>query len=69
LVKIALQAAMDDGTVRAGPVETLAHVLVASLNEAAMLVARAPHSKSARQDAVTAIDRILAGIARTGPEP
>jgi len=63
LLKGALRAAMDEGTVAPGPVDTLAHVLVGALNEAAMLVAQAHGSKRARSDAVAAVDRLLAGIA------
>jgi AcrR family transcriptional regulator len=63
LLKGALQAAMEEGTVQPGSVDMLAHVLVGALNEAAMLIGASGGSERARTDAVAAIDRLLAGIA------
>lgn len=62
LVKGALQAAIDEGVVQPGPVDTLAHVLVGALNEAAMIVGLAHGSKAARRDTARAVDRLLEGI-------
>jgi len=63
LLRLALSEAMREGAVKPGPVDTLAHVLVGALNEAAMLIGRAQEPSGVRDDAVIAIDRLLAGIA------
>jgi AcrR family transcriptional regulator len=67
LLRAGIQAAMEAGAVQPGPVDLVAHMLVAALDEAAMLVGRAADPAAARQDAALVIDRILAGIA--GGEP
>ena len=63
LLRAGIQAAMDSGAVQAGPVDLAAHMLVAALDEAAMVIGRATEPEAARRDAVLVIDRILAGIA------
>jgi len=69
LLRTGIQAAMDDGSIEPGPVDALAHLLVAALDEAAMLVGRADRHAAARHDALLVIDRILAGIAGSGSSP
>jgi AcrR family transcriptional regulator len=68
LLRISLQTAMDEGAVRPGNVELLAHVLVAALNEAALVVGRSSDQQGARSAAIATIDRLLTGIAG-GPLP
>jgi AcrR family transcriptional regulator len=63
MLKVGLQAAIEEGAVPPVPVETVAHLLVGALNEAGMVVARADDTQTARQDAVLSIRRLLAGIA------
>jgi hypothetical protein len=46
-----------------GPVDTLAPLLVAALDEAAMLVATAASPAAARHEAALIITRILVGLA------
>lgn len=65
LLRAGIQAAIDQGVVEPGPVDALAHSLVAALDEAALLVGRAASPAGARRDAALVIDRILAGIAGT----
>jgi AcrR family transcriptional regulator len=65
LLRAGIQAAIDQGSIEPGPVDALAHSLVAALNEAAMLVGRAASPATARRDAALVIDRILTGIAGT----
>jgi AcrR family transcriptional regulator len=67
LLRAGIQAAMEAGAVQAGPVDLVAHMLVAALDEAAMVVGRATEPDAARQDAALVIDRILAGIAGEPP--
>jgi len=63
LVKLGIRRAIEEGAIESGPVDTLAHMLVSALNEAAMLIGRSANPNSARNDAMRALDRILAGIA------
>ena len=68
LVKIGIRRAIQEGAIESGPVDTLAHMLVSALNEAAMLIGRSADPDSTRNDAMRALDRILAGIAGK-PQP
>lgn len=63
LVKLGIRRAIDDGAIQPGPVEELSHMLVSALNEAAMLIGRSPRPDLARDDALAALERILAGLA------
>lgn len=69
LMPAGIQAAMEQGSIEPGPVDVLAHMLVAALDEAAMLVDRATSPATARRQATLAIDRILAGIAGSAAPP
>jgi AcrR family transcriptional regulator len=68
LLRAGIQAAMDQGAIEPGPVDTLAHLLVAALDEAAMLVGRAASPATARREAALIINRILTGIAGSAAE-
>jgi AcrR family transcriptional regulator len=59
LVTMALQAAMDAGQMEHQPVEPLAHMLLAALNEGAMLVAQADDQAAARAEVGAAVDKLL----------
>jgi AcrR family transcriptional regulator len=67
LLRAGIQAAVDEGAIEPGPVDTLAYLLVAALDEAAMLVATAASPAAARQEAALIITRILAGVAGSAP--
>jgi AcrR family transcriptional regulator len=67
LLRAGIQAAMEAGAVQAGPVDLIAHMLVAALDEAAMVIGRATDPQAARRDAALVIDRILAGVAGERP--
>ena len=62
LVTMALQAAMDAGQMERQPVEPLAHMLLAALNEGAMLVAQADDQAAARAEVGAAVDKLLARL-------
>ncbi|MBI3799038.1 MAG: TetR/AcrR family transcriptional regulator [Deltaproteobacteria bacterium] len=62
LVRQSLQAAMDAGEVDFLPVEPLAHILLGSLTEAAMVIARAEDVQSARAEVGAVVDRLLKGL-------
>ena len=60
-----LEQGMAAGTLRAAPLEPLAHVLLASVNESALYIANAAHPKRAMTEARAAIDRLLDGLRPT----
>ena len=62
LVQLALQSAMDVGTIIPQPVAPLAHILIGALDEAALYVARAEDPAAARQRCAAIIDQILRSI-------
>jgi AcrR family transcriptional regulator len=59
LVQATLQAAMDAELIERQPVRPLAHLLIGSLDEAAMLVARADDGGQTKQEVAAAIERHL----------
>ena len=58
----ALETAAADGVVRSDQPQLLAHLLVALLNEAAMMVAEADDPRIARQAVVKELQTILDGL-------
>ena len=59
MVKAVLQLIADQGKLRQELVDTLAHVLLASVNEVALLVARAPDQEAAMEAGAAAFDELL----------
>jgi AcrR family transcriptional regulator len=62
LLEVALQNAMDAGALMAAPARAIAHVLIAALDEAAMVVARADDQETARQEMGQTVRRLLEGL-------
>jgi AcrR family transcriptional regulator len=62
LVREGLAAVMEAGQMEAQPVEPLAHMLLAALNEGAMLVAQADDQGAARAEVGAAVDKLLARL-------
>jgi AcrR family transcriptional regulator len=58
-IKAALQAVADDGRLRPDLVATFAHLLLASVNELALLVALADHPETAMRAGTEAIEVLL----------
>ena len=58
----ALQAAMDAKLIRPQPVEPLAHVLLGSIIEAALLLAHSEDAAERRADVGAALDGLLRGL-------
>jgi AcrR family transcriptional regulator len=70
LLKAGLQSAIEEGAVPSVlPVDTVAHLLVGALNEASMVIARAEDTRTARQEALQSVRRLLAGIAEPDGAP
>jgi AcrR family transcriptional regulator len=62
LVSEALEVCMDAGAIPRRPIQPLAHMLLASLNEAAMLVAAAEAPEQARGEVGTEVERLLGAL-------
>src|SRR5437879_1809908 len=62
LIKAGLQLAMDAGAMRKGPVDTLAAMVFAVLNEGGMLIGRAKDRTAARREVGETIHGILEGL-------
>jgi AcrR family transcriptional regulator len=62
LVTEALEHVMDAGLVARQPVQPLAHLLLAALNEAAMLVANAEDPVATRREVGATVERLLARL-------
>jgi AcrR family transcriptional regulator len=63
LVRAGLTAAMDAGEIPRAPVDPLAQLLLAAVEEAIVYVARAEDSESALDEARAALDRLIDGLA------
>ncbi len=62
LAEATLQAGIDAGAIAPLGARPLAHVLMGALDEAAMVVARAEDPATARQEMVTVLDGLIAGL-------
>ena len=63
-IRALLQAAITEGTLPDQPIDALAHMLLASVDEAALYIANAPDPLAARDMAVGAMDALLGGLAQ-----
>ncbi len=64
-IQAMLELAVADGSLAKQPLEVMAHLLLATADEAALYIANAEDSRAARDQAVAAIDRLLAGLRRS----
>jgi AcrR family transcriptional regulator len=62
VVKTLLNAAKEAGSLRPVPTDPLAHLLMASLSEAILMIARAEDPQTAKADASEALAAIIAGL-------
>jgi hypothetical protein len=53
---------MDAGSIAPAPIDPLAQLLLAAVEEAVVYVARAPDPTTAREDAEAALHRLLDGL-------
>jgi hypothetical protein len=58
----ALQAAMDQGVIARGPVESLAHLLMGAITEAAIFIAHAADKPAARRQVGENVAQLLSGL-------
>lgn len=59
---------MEAGAIERGPVQPLAHLLLAALHEGAMLIAGAEDVGAARKEVGASIDLLLTGLRRRGEQ-
>src|SRR6266481_2786658 len=62
LVIAALQAAMDQGIIARGPVDSLAHLLIGAITEAAIFIAHADDKAGARREVGENVVQLLSGL-------
>jgi AcrR family transcriptional regulator len=63
-MKAVLQLAIEAGQIEPQPVDMLAHMLIATLGEAALVIARADDAEAALGQAEATFNRLLDGLAR-----
>jgi AcrR family transcriptional regulator len=66
LVRAGLTVAMDAGAIPRGPVDPLAQLVLAAVEEAVVYVARSDNKESALEDARGALHRLLDGLSAVG---
>jgi len=64
IAEAVIGAAMEAGAIERGPLQPLAHLLLAALHEGAMLIAGAEDVGAAREEVGASIDLLLAGLRR-----
>jgi AcrR family transcriptional regulator len=57
-----LELAVAEGTLPAQPLDAIAHVLLAAVDEAALFIASASDLSAAKEEAVTAVGHLLNGL-------
>jgi len=62
LVMAALQAAMDQGAIARGPVDSLAYLLMGAITEGAIFIAHADDKLSARREVGENVAHLLSGL-------
>jgi len=62
VIEAALEMAMDQGTIRTQPRRELAHLILAAVDEAALLVAHSDDPEAARRNASEALGQLLEGL-------
>lgn len=62
LLKEGLREAMEEGAIRARPVESVAHLLLGAMNEAAMWIARSGEPETALKQVGESLDELLEGL-------
>ncbi|WP_261557867.1 TetR/AcrR family transcriptional regulator [Frankia tisae] len=61
-IRALLERAVAEGSLSAQPLDALAHILLAAVDEAALFIASADDPPAAREQAVTAVERLLTGL-------
>ena len=65
LIRRGLEMAIEQGLIDPQPIEPMAHLVRAVLNEGALLLARSPDPAAARAEIGAAVDRLFGGLRRS----
>jgi AcrR family transcriptional regulator len=65
LIRRGLEMAIEQGLIDPQPIEPMAHLVRAVLNEGALLLARSPDPAAARAEIGAAVDRLISGLRRS----
>lgn len=68
IIQRLLDDAIEEGALTPQPIDALAHILLAAVDEAALFIANAPDPHSARDLSANAMRAILAGITGNAPQ-
>jgi AcrR family transcriptional regulator len=66
-IRALLEQAVSEGTMPAQPLDVVAHLLLASVDEAALFIANSTEPEAAKEQALEVVDRLLTGV--TSPAP
>ena len=58
-IRLLLDQALAEGTIAPQPIDVLAHILLAAVDEAALFIAHSSHRRSAKNEAVISMNRLL----------
>ncbi len=61
-IRALLERAVAEGSLSAQPLDALAHILLAAVDEAALFIASADDPPAGKEQAVTAVERLLTGL-------
>jgi AcrR family transcriptional regulator len=61
-IRALLEQAVTEGAITPEPLEALAHILLAAVDEAALYIANAPNPSAAKEEAIATMDRLLRGV-------
>ena len=64
VIEAALDAAIDEGVIQARSSPELAHLILAAVDEAALLIAHSDNPAAAQRDASAALEQLLEGLRR-----
>jgi hypothetical protein len=67
VIRDLLTQAIAEGSLPAQPVDALAHVLLAAVDEAALYIANADDPLAARDEALGAVERLMSGLGIAPP--
>jgi hypothetical protein len=67
MIRQLLADAIDEGTLAPQPVDPLANILLAAVDEAALFIANAPEPRAARDASANAMRSVLAGLTANPP--
>jgi AcrR family transcriptional regulator len=68
-IRALLEQAVSEGTLPPQPLDVVAHLLLAAVDEAALFIANSSQPETAKEQALLAVDRLLTGLMSPAPKP